>query len=178
MIIRCRRHCNLHAAVHAGRPMERSELSGDLAGGTRTDDAWGGTRGDHGMTKKIHTHGVSGPHGSERSYGIAPPAFRLPDTTHIGGVRVQVSDLVRSVAYYEQVIGLRVISAGDTTTLGAHRDDRALVTLQTSPGITHANRGAFGLYHFAILLPDRAALGRFAAHLSESGVRVGAADHL
>ena len=71
-----------------------------------------------------------------------------------------------------------MISAGDTTTLGPYRDDRPLVTLQTSPGITHANRGAFGLYHFAILLPDRAALGRFAAHLSESGVRVGAADHL
>ena len=46
------------------------------------------------MAKKIHTHEISGPDVSERSYGIAPPAFRLPDTTHIGGVRVQVSDLV------------------------------------------------------------------------------------
>jgi len=39
-------------------------------------------------------------------------------------------------------------------------------------------RGAFGLYHFAILLPDRAALGRFAAHLSRLAVPVGMADHL
>jgi catechol 2,3-dioxygenase len=130
------------------------------------------------MAKQIHTREISGPVGSERSYGIAPPAFRLPDATHIGGVRVQVSDLVRSVAYYEQVIGLRVISAGGITTLGPHGDDRPLVTLQTSPGITQARRGTFGLYHFAILLPDRAALGRFVGHLSENGARVGAADHL
>jgi catechol 2,3-dioxygenase len=114
----------------------------------------------------------------ERSYGIAPPAFSLPDTTHIGGVRLQVSDLPRSVAYYEQLIGLRIIITGDTTTLGAHGDDRPLVTLRTNAGITSARRSEFGLYHFAILLPDRAALGRFAAHLAERNVRVGAADHL
>jgi catechol 2,3-dioxygenase len=35
-----------------------------------------------------------------------------------------------------------------------------------------------GLYHFAILLPDRAALGRFLAHLARIGVRLGASDHL
>jgi catechol 2,3-dioxygenase len=93
-------------------------------------------------------------------------------------VRLQVSDLTRSVAYYEQVIGLRVITTGETTTLGAHGDDRPLVTLRTGTGITSARRTAFGLYHFAILLPDRAALGRFAAHLAERSVEVGAADHL
>jgi catechol 2,3-dioxygenase len=127
------------------------------------------------MEKQIHTYEISR---RERSYGIAPPAFSLPDTTHVGGVRLQVSDLPRSVAYYEQVIGLRVIATGDTTTLGPQGDNRPLVTLQTSPGIRAAPRGSFGLYHFAILLPERAALGRFAAYLSERGERVGAADHL
>jgi catechol 2,3-dioxygenase len=76
------------------------------------------------------------------------------------------------------VIGLRVITARDTATLGPHGDDRPLVTLQTSPGVTNARRGDLGLYHFALLLPERAALGRFAAHLAERDVRVGAADHL
>ncbi len=40
-------------------------------------------------------------------YGIAPAGFRLPDGTHVGGVRLQVSDLQRSLDYYERVIGLR-----------------------------------------------------------------------
>lgn len=112
-------------------------------------------------------------------YGIAPPAYRLPDATHVGGVHLLVSDLPRSRAFYEDVLGFRplVVEAGRVT-LGAHGDDATLVTLRTGPGVTAARRGAFGLYHFAILLPDRAALGRFAAHLSTLGVRVGMADHL
>jgi catechol 2,3-dioxygenase len=71
-------------------------------------------------------------------FGTEAPVFWLPQTTHVGEVRLQVSDLQRSIEYYEQVLGL----------------------------------------HFAILLPGRATLGRFAAHLSVLGIRVGMADHL
>jgi catechol 2,3-dioxygenase len=41
-----------------------------------------------------------------------------------------------------------------------------------------APRSRLGLFHFAILLPDRAALGRFILHLAAQGIRAGAADHL
>jgi catechol 2,3-dioxygenase len=61
--------------------------------------------------------------------------------------------------------------------LGSH-DEHPLVELQTRRGVMPARHGAFGLYHFAILLPDRAALGRFAAHIASLGIRVGMADHL
>jgi catechol 2,3-dioxygenase len=112
-------------------------------------------------------------------YGIAPQAFRLPNPAHVGGVHLQVVDLQRSLSYYGQVLGLRVKSTTDASAvLTAHGDDRPLVTLQTRPGVARARRGAFGLFHFAILLPDRSALGRFAAHLSSLGVRAGMADHL
>jgi catechol 2,3-dioxygenase len=63
--------------------------------------------------------------------------------------------------------------------LGAPGSSRPLVSLHARAGIRPAPRaGAYGLYHFAILLPDRAALGRFATHLAASGVRTGMADHL
>ena len=39
-------------------------------------------------------------------------------------------------------------------------------------------RGRLGLYHFAILLPNRAALGRFIAHLAAIGAYAGMSDHL
>jgi catechol 2,3-dioxygenase len=39
-------------------------------------------------------------------------------------------------------------------------------------------RGKLGLFHFAILLPDRLALGAFVQHLSDIDVSPGAADHL
>jgi catechol 2,3-dioxygenase len=114
------------------------------------------------------------------TYGIRPPRFRLPGTTRIGRVRLQIADLDRSIAYYETVIGLRVIrrSAG-VAMLGPHGDDRILIELHAKPGVRPvARRGHIGLYHFAILLPDRAALGRFVAHLAALGEYAGMSDHL
>lgn len=114
------------------------------------------------------------------TYGIVPPDYRLPDATHVGAVRLQVSDLGRSIAYYEQVVGLRVHSrTADAAVLGPHDDPRVLIRLEEMRGIKPApRRGAFGLFHFAILLPGRGALGRFAAHLAARGERIGMADHL
>jgi len=114
------------------------------------------------------------------AYGVRPPGFRLPDTAHIGRVRLQIADLERSIAYYETVIGFRVVnrSAGFAA-LAPHGDDRVLLELHEKPGVrTVARRGHIGLYHFAILLPDRAALGRFLAHLGELGEYAGMSDHL
>jgi catechol 2,3-dioxygenase len=112
--------------------------------------------------------------------GIAPSGFRLPDETRIGRVRLQVSNVVQSIAYYENVLGMRVLSrSGDIARLGTHGDDRVLLELIEKRGVrTVPRRGFLGLYHFAILLPDRAALGRFVAHLSEIGVYAGMSDHL
>jgi catechol 2,3-dioxygenase len=116
---------------------------------------------------------------TSRPYGIAPPGYRLPDATRIGRVRLQIADLERSLAYYETVIGLRVVerSAGSAM-LAAHDDDHVLVELHEKHGIRPvARRGAIGLYHFAILLPNRAALARFVAHLSAIGAYAGMSDH-
>src|SRR3954471_859851 len=116
---------------------------------------------------------------STTAFGLAPSGFRLPAATRVGGVRLQVADLQRSLAYYSDVIGLRAIAAsGDTAILGVPGSDTALVTLHHVAGTRPVpRRGAFGLFHFAILLPERAALGRFLAHLGSTGVRVGMSDH-
>jgi catechol 2,3-dioxygenase len=105
---------------------------------------------------------------------------RLPDATHVGGVSLQVSDLDRSLAYYTDVLGFRVLERdAHRALLGAQGSDAPLVTLHERKGARHAARaGRLGLYHFAILLPDRASLGRFITHLAEIGARAGAADHL
>src|SRR3954470_24666373 len=111
--------------------------------------------------------------------GIAPRGYRLPAELRLGRVRLQVADLERSLAYYERVLGLRVLrrSAGDAV-LAAHGDDTPLVELREKPGVAPVpRRGRLGLYHFAILLPDRAALGRFVAHLAEIGAYAGMSDH-
>jgi catechol 2,3-dioxygenase len=95
-------------------------------------------------------------------------------------VKLQVSDLERSITYYGHVLGMRVISrSGNVVELGAHGDDRVLLELAEKSGARAVpRRGLLGLYHFAVLVPDRAALGRFIAHLAEIGVYAGMSDHL
>jgi catechol 2,3-dioxygenase len=114
------------------------------------------------------------------TYGESPAGFRLPDSTTLGVVKLQVADLGRSLEFYENVLGLRVAdrSAGRAS-LGARGTDSTLIELYEQPGARPVPRGGrLGLYHFAILLPDRPSLGRFMAHLGTTGVRVGSSDHL
>jgi len=114
------------------------------------------------------------------SYGYAPSGYRLPEGTHLGPVRLQVADLARSVAYYEQVLGFRTLQRDAAhATLAAHGHDRPLLLLDEFPGARPmTRRGRLGLFHFAILLPDRPSLGRFVRHLGEIGAEAGAGDHL
>jgi catechol 2,3-dioxygenase len=112
-------------------------------------------------------------------YGIQPPAYRLPTATRLGRVRLQVTNLAASVKFYSQVLGLRVITQrGDVAELGPHGEDRVIVELHGGATAPVPRRGRLGLFHFAILLPDRAALGRFLMHLVETDVQMGSSDHL
>jgi catechol 2,3-dioxygenase len=106
-------------------------------------------------------------------------AARLPEQTHVGAVQLQVTDLQQSLDYYRGVLGLDVLERGaGRASLGVEGAVRPLAHPVERRGATRVpRRGRFGLYHFAILLPDRAALGRFAAHVLGLGLRPGMADH-
>jgi catechol 2,3-dioxygenase len=113
------------------------------------------------------------------SRGAQVEAARLPDAAAPGAVHLQVSELRRSVTFYRDVLGLRVRTATATSAeLAPAEDPRVLVTLTERPDIVPApRRSVLGLYHFAVLLPTRADLGRFLAHALRRGEQVGLADH-
>lgn len=117
----------------------------------------------------------------ERRAGVdkADARERLPATTHIGAVHLQIADLHRSVDYYTQVLGFDVLERdGTNAVMGVAETGRTIATLHEKRGIAPVPRnGRLGLYHFAMLLPDRSALGRFAAHVFRQHMRVGMADH-
>lgn len=113
------------------------------------------------------------------NYGIPPHGYRLPEQTRLGRVRLQIADLDRSIAYYETVIGLRVLDrANGVARLAPHGSDRVIVELREKRGARRVERrGQIGLFHFAILLPDRASLARFVQHLGAIGAHAGMSDH-
>lgn len=102
----------------------------------------------------------------------------LPDDSHIGQVTLTVSSLDRSVAFYRDVLGFRESRHdGSTATLSA--GGRPLVQLLEKPNAIPKPRRSAGLYHFAILVPSRAALGRSLRRLLEMNWPLtGASDHL
>jgi catechol 2,3-dioxygenase len=116
--------------------------------------------------------------GETQRPGRAPTP--LSDALRLGPVRLQVGDLARSLDYYTSVLGLEPRDVGGSSAaLHAAGEPAPLVELEERPGTSpiHPN-SLLGLYHFAILVPDRAALGRFLAHLVRTGTRLGASDHL
>lgn len=95
----------------------------------------------------------------------------------LGPVELTVSALDRSVAFYQQVLGLTLLSRdGTEATLGL--PERPLVALQERPGAQQAQPRSPGLYHLALLLPSRADLSRWVQHAARLGLRLGQADHL
>jgi catechol 2,3-dioxygenase len=91
----------------------------------------------------------------------------LPDQTALGRVHLRVASLDQSFAFYRDLLGLVVLRhEGNRVELGAH-DRRPLLTLTAIPGTQPRPRGIVGLYHYALLFPNRRELGRALLHLFE-----------
>src|SRR5919109_516835 len=100
----------------------------------------------------------------------------LPANLRVGPVHITVSDLDRSVPFYEDSIGLSVRQRENgTAVMGAGDSD--LVFLVEEPGARPAGRHA-GLYHYALLQPSREELARAAQRLLVTRTPLsGASDH-
>ncbi len=99
----------------------------------------------------------------------------IAPSTRMGLVELTVSALDRSLGYWQGAIGLRLLGREDgSATLGV---DAPLLRLVEEPG-ARPDSGHTGLYHVALLLPDRPSLARFLAHVVRERVPLqGASDH-
>ena len=110
--------------------------------------------------------------------------MELPDDAHIGQVSLTVRDLDRSIAFYRDVLGFTEAgspkegAASTAISLGPPGGPVLIELHEYTNAIPKPRRSA-GLYHFAILVPSRAALGRSLRRLSEKRWPLtGASDHL
>ncbi len=101
----------------------------------------------------------------------------MPAATQVGPVTLRVAEAERSIAWYRDMIGLELIERSkDRLVLGA--GGKAFLFLDVKPGIAPRIEETTGLYHLAILVPDRPTLAGVLARIAARGVRLGASDHL
>jgi catechol 2,3-dioxygenase len=95
-----------------------------------------------------------------------------------GPVRLRVADLDSEREFYERAIGLSPIDSGDgVARLGS--DGTPVVELDHRADAPARAPRTTGLFHLAILVPDRAALAAALARAVRAGGRIsGASDHL
>lgn len=118
------------------------------------------------------------PPGATGEVGVPPPGYRLPGATHPGPIRLQVADLERSRQYYSTVLGLVEIgSSPGMAQMGAPSGEPLITLIERLGAAPVPRRGRLGLYHFALLLPDRSSLGSFLSHLAKLGIQAGMSDH-
>lgn len=104
------------------------------------------------------------------------PTAALPATLRLGAVHLTVTDLDRSVGFYQESLGLRLQRREDpVAALGAGAED--LLVLHEEPGAQPAGRHA-GLFHLALLYPSREELARAVQRLALTRTGIsGASDH-
>ena len=106
----------------------------------------------------------------------APASGEIAASTTLGPVHLTVADLERSLAFYRNAVGLEVLGRADgTASIGV--GDRELIVAVEEPG-AGPSAGYTGLYHVALLLPERSDLARWLAHASRDRVPLtGMSDH-
>jgi catechol 2,3-dioxygenase len=94
----------------------------------------------------------------------------------MGAAALGVADLDRSVDYYRRTIGLELLERGNgRAVLGV--PGRPLLELEARPG-GRRDPDAADLFHFALLVPSREALGQQLQHFIDTDTRLtGASEH-
>ncbi|MFW6383952.1 MAG: VOC family protein [Halodesulfurarchaeum sp.] len=103
-------------------------------------------------------------------------AATLPDRTRPGAVGLAVPDLYDASSFYEDVVGLELLSYDEATArLGL--EDRVLVELADGSDRSPRTAAEAGLYHVAIEYPSRNALGSALERVETFYELDGATDH-
>ncbi|MBB6285132.1 VOC family protein [Geobacillus subterraneus] len=104
--------------------------------------------------------------------------FHSKPATFVSQVNIKVENIERSIAFYEQVIGFQVLGRTDRTASFTADGQTVLLFIEQPDNVIPKRGRTTGLYHFAILLPARADLGRVLNHLLRIGYPLqGGADH-
>ncbi len=107
--------------------------------------------------------------GADQNSAGAAPGYRIDASAHIGYAHLRVRDLDRSLSFYLDVLGLKLVSGGaHTATLSANGRGPGLIVLTAKKDAPARPLRSTGLFHVAIRVPSRRALAQMIRHLLES----------
>ncbi len=108
-------------------------------------------------------------------------SYKLPAGTHIGHVHLKVSELERSLDFYHGLLGFEIMQRyGDQAAFLSAGDYHHHIGLNTwhSKGAAPAKVNSVGLYHTAIVYPERKDLAAILKRLMDEKYPLnGAANH-
>lgn len=105
-------------------------------------------------------------------------SFHKEPYTYTGEVHLNVLDLNRSIEFYKEIIGFKVLELTSNKAVLTADGQAPLLIIEQPENVTPKELHKSGLYHFALLLPKRADLGAIIKHFIEHRIQIGAADHL
>ncbi|MBW7955688.1 VOC family protein [Patescibacteria group bacterium] len=108
-----------------------------------------------------------------------PQPAKLAEKLQMGVVELNVADLAAQQKYYQELVGLEVLSEDSSSvTLGFR--DRAVIRLVASPQLPPQVQGSAGLYHSAIVFSSRATLAQAVQRILERAPQYysGTSDHV
>jgi catechol 2,3-dioxygenase len=106
-------------------------------------------------------------------------AHSIHPQTSIGAVYLKVSDLKRSVQFYQEVVGFKILRENEQTVeLTADGENSMLILEKIPDAVILPRKNTTGLYHFAILVPTRKDLSLSLRNLIKQNIHIGQGDHL
>ncbi len=89
-----------------------------------------------------------------------------------------LENLERSLQYYQEIIGFTILERTSSTAKLTTDGKTSILSLEQPENVIPKQGRTTGLYHFALLLPEKRDLANNVVHFIENGIRFGSSDHL
>src|SRR5690625_6620282 len=93
--------------------------------------------------------------------------FHRKPTTFVGQVNLKVQNLERSIDFYQEVIGFKVLEQTERKADLTADGKTVLLSIEQPNNVVPKQGRTTGLYHFALLLPKRSDLAEIVQHFME-----------
>jgi catechol 2,3-dioxygenase len=105
--------------------------------------------------------------------------FHRKPHIYVSQVDLKVEDLERSLSFYQDMIGFKILNKTNEKAILSADGIKPLLSIEQPKDVKPKQPRTTGLYHYALLLPNRAELGKVIQHMINSSYPIqGASDHL